>query len=238
MRCQLLLLLALATGVQGQDPWVPDPSIHDDLARRGMDESLWEAEEPESYSRHRLINARAKLIALGMWDDVTFISLGSVGEDGKPEMPKSKGWTVFLEPEEKIRRKLMGHAALWAATIAMGPLRHRPGFFPQLNGHEEGDWQYKEAGRPGSGSDLVSHFVGLREASCATFHFDTGYGLPLPRHLEHDPKNDEITRLLLLDEGMRSHLMGISPEFDQLVENSSEDREVQLLGVGGGGGAW
>lgn len=236
MPIYLMLLLILTSPVLGQDEWTPDPAIHDDLARRGMDESLWEPEASSSYSRHRLINARAKLIALGLWDDVTFISLGTIGEGGEPEFPLPRGWHVLLEPEKVLHRKLMGHAALWAASIALGPLRHQPGFFPQPNGHEEGDWQFKEVGRPGSGSDLVSHFVGLREAPLATFHLDTGYGLPLPRHLDHSPKNDEITRLLLRDDRAREHLRGISPEFDRQARTSGEEG-VRLLGLGGGG-AW
>ena len=211
-----LVLAALAGAVRAEDAaWVADRGVHDDLVAHGMPEALWGAGDTYSQTRHQVINARAKLIALGAWDQVAGITVGWV--DGDRLRLDQSGFYVVLQPA----------AAVWAwleARNVTHSLRERlsgraapgPRFFRQPNGHEEAADQLKEL--PKAETDLVSHFVRLKPqyGAYVTLHFDTGYGLPTPNHVieHHVPDDAEITRGLMKDPAARPHLVGIDANTD------------------------
>jgi hypothetical protein len=217
----LLDLGEVTAGIEAvREPrWVPDSAVRDDLVRRGMAAHLWEPHDPHSRTRRHLINARAKLIALGWWDEVTFISTCAIESDQRLQLHRADAWGIALQPAAVLHRRLSTRSLLCAiAGAASVQAFLGPGFFPQPNGHPEGRWQFKEFGKPHQRTDIVSHFIGLKRAPYVTLHFDSGYGLPVPAHLSHHPDAEEITRGLLADPAARPHLRGISPELDARID--------------------
>lgn len=220
----LLGLDSLGAGVEAAlgPRWVPDPAVRDDLVRRGMDIRLWEPDQVHSPSRQRLINARAKLIALGWWDEITFISTCAIDADQVLQLHRADAWGIALQPADRLHKRLSTRSVL-SSLVGFLSVQWLLGasFFPQVNGHPEGRWQFKEVGKPQQGTDVVSHFVGLRNAPYVTLHFDSGYGLPISGHLDHHPDDAEVTRGLLADPAARPHLRGISRELDASIGPAS-----------------
>jgi RHS repeat-associated protein len=137
-----------------------------DLEKRlGQDaKNIWN-KVLDNNKRQLALNARAQLIALGVWDNVTSIGFARYSVSPKEframnySIDNSGGWEFAFTTNKDIR-----------------PTLEKQGFYSQESGHPEAVWQLKQPEQ--EGTDVVAHFLGVRQPydKYTDFHFDRGGG--------------------------------------------------------------
>jgi RHS repeat-associated protein len=171
--------------------------------------------------RQDVINARANLIAAGIWDNVTSLDFSQfkvsqeLNNPARGRAPASysqkvdfwidnsqSGWRLALTTDKDVTDSL-----------------RQQGYRSQSSGHPEGKWQLK-----GSGDDIVLHFVGMKDPNgrFTQIHWDGGGGRVSLTHAREvlnnkNPTPDDVSRHLGKNPASAPHLRGISNSMDKLL---------------------
>jgi len=185
--------------------------IRDDLADRAVTKEVWNQWNDDQ--RQRLLNARAVLLDIGVWNLITAVKFGRLVIERK----KYSGYRVFFTPHEKE----------WFLAIRtgeeIGPHLKKAGWSNRWNPfHPENRANWMQ---PGKG--IVMHLGQLKFPANAYswIHWDNGGGRIYRRdHLYEvisgkGPSNDAVTLAIGRTKAFR-YLRGISESMDRLLDSS------------------
>jgi RHS repeat-associated protein len=197
--------------------------LRKDLEKRGVTKDLWDKQWKDNNKRQQVLNARAQLKALGVWDNVTSIGFARFESD----LVESAGGASSIG---KVQQKLTSYSIdnVWGWELAITtnkdirPALKSQGFYEQTAGHVEAAWQLKQPEQ--KNTDIVFHVLGVKSPydRYTDLHFDGGAGGLSLRHAIDVARNtnvspDEVTRGLGKNPAVAQHLRGISPAIDRLL---------------------
>jgi RHS repeat-associated protein len=177
--------------------------------------------------RQQVLNARAKLIAAGVWDSVKSVDFSRFTIKSEnvqvrtpsPRFPNATSTATRQTLSFSIDNSAAGFRIALTTDRDIRPALQASGYQEQFVNHPEGQWQLKEVG-----DDIVIHFVGLKDpySQFTQIHFDGGGGGASIKHAMEvmsggGPTTDDVTRYLGKNESTAVSLRGISSSIDKLL---------------------